>query len=449
MRIALVLLCVAAFMAGCAAAADVSGDGGTGANDAGGGGTGATPSCKATPSPATLDDSVTIQIETGLAQQTVLVRIVTAGATVDKEVLTSGTGSASLIILATEAGSAVVEVHAAEDTQSAIVATCLFKVADSSGCGDDQCKATESCEECAADCGECTASCGDGICGADETCSTCADDCGSCDAVCGDGTCNLVESCQSCPGDCDVCSASCGDGQCNNGETCGTCSKDCGPCAAKCGDGTCNGTETCATCPADCKACAATCGDHTCQSSETCTSCPGDCGTCAPTCGDGQCNGTETCTTCAKDCGACVPKCGDLLCNGTETCTSCPGDCGACTACEPASTALPSGRHKAGTACLTCHNGAVVKFSVAGTVYKTAAGTSAQSGATIVLTDASGKTVKLISASNGNFYSKDTSLKAPFKARASRCPGNHPMNGSANSANCNSCHKSGNRIYTE
>jgi hypothetical protein len=148
---------------------------------------------------------------------------------------------------------------------------------------------------------------------------------------CGNAVCEASETCESCPSDCGQCPAFCGDGACNAGETCGSCPHDCGECPASCGDEVCASSENCVTCAADCGACPAGCGDKSCGSVEDCKSCPFDCGTCAPACGDGKCDASETCKTCAADCGACPAFCGDKTCNAGETCGSCPADCGTCT----------------------------------------------------------------------------------------------------------------------
>ncbi|MCA9661347.1 MAG: hypothetical protein KC486_23610 [Myxococcales bacterium] len=175
-------------------------------------------------------------------------------------------------------------------------------------CGDGECNADETCDDCPQDCGTCE-SCGDGMCGADESCGSCPADCGDCPASCGNGQCDGGETCSNCPGDCGMCAAFCGDGQCNGGETCGSCAADCGVCPPTCGDGQCTGGENCGNCEADCGACPESCGDAQCNNGETCGTCPADCGVCPPMCGDGQCNGNETCGTCEQDCGACPDPC--------------------------------------------------------------------------------------------------------------------------------------------
>lgn len=147
-------------------------------------------------------------------------------------------------------------------------------------------------------------------------------------AKCPNGTCDPGETCQNCAADCGEC-PSCGNKTCepNLGENCSSCPQDCGDCPT-CGDGFCNGNETCASCAPDCGMCPG-CGDGKCSSTETCYSCPQDCGKCAG-CGDGLCDPNETCSSCPMDCGPCS-VCGNNKCEAPyETCVNCPGDCGQC-----------------------------------------------------------------------------------------------------------------------
>lgn len=145
-----------------------------------------------------------------------------------------------------------------------------------------------------------------------------------------------------------------------------------------------------------------------------------------------------------------APSCGDRACNGTETCSSCAADCGACpptSSCEPASSALPNGRHNAGKDCLGCHNGGqAIAFTVGGTLFDSPAGANAVAGATIVLLEANGRTTKLITASNGNFYTT-APLSFPLKVSASKCPSTTPMVDPVSGGGCNGCHGSGNRVH--
>lgn len=416
------------------------------------------PTCTITPEPAKVKDVYTVTLTHASPGTAVVLRLNNSdGTSSTKTLVISNAGTATYSAIARAAGITVVEIVETDNVASPVLNTCVLHVADAVGCGDGVCSAaTEDCSTCSDDCGACEASCGDGLCSANETCTSCAADCGGCTVACGDGTCNATESCQSCPADCDVCAATCGNKVCDSPpEACTTCPGDCGACAPACGDGTCNGTETCTSCAGDCGTCPASCGNKACDNGETCTTCPGDCGTCAPRCGDAVCNGTETCTTCLADCGACAPKCGDLLCNGTETCTTCAGDCGACEACDPPATSLPNGKHYPGSGCIAgCHvaGGKAPRspFTVAGTAYNTVGGGAVVSGATINITDAKGTKLKMITASNGNFYT-DRSVTPPLKVSGSKCPAVKPMNGEVLSTglDCNVCHKASNRIFIQ
>lgn len=119
--------------------------------------------------------------------------------------------------------------------------------------------------------------------------------------------------------------------------------------------------------------------------------------------------------------------------------------------CEPAATNLPNGEHRPGEACLGCHNGnGAPRFTVAGTVYASAQGGAAVPGATIVVTDAGGVVTRLVTASNGNFYSNRT-FAFPVQVSASKCPDTRPMIGAVASTggDCNTCHQTATsgRIY--
>jgi hypothetical protein len=115
---------------------------------------------------------------------------------------------------------------------------------------------------------------------------------------------------------------------------------------------------------------------------------------------------------------------------------------GSGSACEQPASTLPNGMHNAGLACLGCHNGTGVapKWSVAGTLYSTAQGGAAIAGATITVTDANNVTVKLVTASNGNFYTSQT-LQMPLRVNASRCPSSRTMSARPATGDCNSCHQ--------
>lgn len=103
----------------------------------------------------------------------------------------------------------------------------------------------------------------------------------------------------------------------------------------------------------------------------------------------------------------------------------------------------PSGHHNAGQECQGCHGGGgAPRFYVGGTLYSAATGGAAVAGATINVTDANGKTVKIVSANDGNFWTT-TVLAYPIKVDASLCPSTVAMSAtvSGNGA-CNNCHNS-------
>ena len=109
-----------------------------------------------------------------------------------------------------------------------------------------------------------------------------------------------------------------------------------------------------------------------------------------------------------------------------------------------------SGQHHAGADCASCHDslGSSRKWTIAGTLYSAATGGTAVSGATIVVVDAAGKTIKLQTYSNGNFYTT-TAVTKPLKVRATKCPGDLSMTASASNGSCNAsgCHDSTMRIH--
>ena len=127
-----------------------------------------------------------------------------------------------------------------------------------------------------------------------------------------------------------------------------------------------------------------------------------------------------------------------------------PGpDAAPATDCEPVATILPDGRHNAGQACLTCHDGNQADaplWTVAGTIYDSANGTAPLPGATIILTDSVGTEIKLVSASNGNFFTSQT-VVFPVRATASRCPDSQAMASPQQVGDCNSCHGAASRIH--
>ena len=109
------------------------------------------------------------------------------------------------------------------------------------------------------------------------------------------------------------------------------------------------------------------------------------------------------------------------------------------TACVQAATPPGSGHHNAGANCQSCHtgNGAPL-WTAAGTLYSS--GGAAVAGATITIVDATGKSIAIVTAQNGNFWTGEA-VTAPLHVRASRCPNTASMSMNANGA-CNSCHTS-------
>ena len=107
-----------------------------------------------------------------------------------------------------------------------------------------------------------------------------------------------------------------------------------------------------------------------------------------------------------------------------------------------------SGHHNAGQACLGCHNGnGATLFTFAGTLYNAATGGSTIAGATIEVIDSAGTTARIVTSSNGNFYTSQ-SLTPPFTTRASGCPNDIAMQSKA-TGDCNSsgCHSSAMRVH--
>jgi hypothetical protein len=102
-----------------------------------------------------------------------------------------------------------------------------------------------------------------------------------------------------------------------------------------------------------------------------------------------------------------------------------------------------SGHHNPGDDCAGCHDSlsASRRWTVSGTLFATANGGAAVSGATIELIDAAGQVLHLPTYSNGNFYTI-TPVKFPLKVRATKCPSDVHMaaNAAKGSCNTNGCH---------
>jgi hypothetical protein len=110
--------------------------------------------------------------------------------------------------------------------------------------------------------------------------------------------------------------------------------------------------------------------------------------------------------------------------------------------CEPLVDGLGTGYHNPGTACLDCHQGqqpSAPFFTLAGTVFKDAAGTLPARGATVIVVDGDGTVIKMPTQLNGNFWSS-VPLAPPLTTVLSRCPDNIPMISNFVDGDCNSCH---------
>ena len=118
--------------------------------------------------------------------------------------------------------------------------------------------------------------------------------------------------------------------------------------------------------------------------------------------------------------------------------------------CVPLIVGVGDGHHNPGQACMNCHNAGnpgILQFTVAGTIYDSAAGNNPVAGATITVTDSAGVQQQLVSELNGNFYSTQAVTLPLQPPHASGCPNNAVMGSGPNSGVCNSCHTAGNRIH--
>lgn len=87
--------------------------------------------------------------------------------------------------------------------------------------------------------------------------------------------------------------------------------------------------------------------------------------------------------------------------------------------CKDTSTDLPNGNHNPGLDCMgACHDHG---FTAAGTVIISAENRMPAVGATVTMRDADLKLINMITASNGNFYTKEP-FKLPMRVWVSSCP---------------------------
>jgi hypothetical protein len=106
--------------------------------------------------------------------------------------------------------------------------------------------------------------------------------------------------------------------------------------------------------------------------------------------------------------------------------------------------ALPDGHHNPGQDCMNaCHNHG---FTLSGTVYASLNSNTAVVGATVVVKDANNQTIKMVSATNGNFYTSQA-IAFPLTVMATECPNVSAMSGQVaqGQGGCNKvgCHTAG------
>ncbi len=121
-------------------------------------------------------------------------------------------------------------------------------------------------------------------------------------------------------------------------------------------------------------------------------------------------------------------------------------DDGGVSLCETEKAPNGDGHHNAGMACMAsgCHRGGTAPtFTAAGTLYLGRDGNEVVGGATIVIVDGDGVEEKVVTASNGNFWTS-APLATPLLIRASQCPMDTPMISLSQSGDCNigGCHGS-------
>jgi hypothetical protein len=100
-----------------------------------------------------------------------------------------------------------------------------------------------------------------------------------------------------------------------------------------------------------------------------------------------------------------------------------------------------------GKACVSCHgSGQSPKMTAAGTLYSTANGGSAISGATVTITDSKGTKITMVTGSSGNFYT-GSAISFPATVQVSKCPDTATMPTTITTGDCNSCHNSSMRVH--
>ncbi|HSN25615.1 MAG TPA: hypothetical protein VLT45_05000 [Kofleriaceae bacterium] len=100
---------------------------------------------------------------------------------------------------------------------------------------------------------------------------------------------------------------------------------------------------------------------------------------------------------------------------------------------------LPDGHHNPGQDCQNaCHNHG---FTMSGTIFTSINSNTAVVGATVVVKDANNQTVKMVTATNGNFYTS-TPVAFPVTVLATECPNVANMTAQVTQGN-GGCNKSG------
>lgn len=114
--------------------------------------------------------------------------------------------------------------------------------------------------------------------------------------------------------------------------------------------------------------------------------------------------------------------------------------------CRETVPSVGAGEHNAGQACIACHAAdGGPSFTLAGTLYGDAAGTTPLAGATIIVIDATGASFDMVTQENGNFWATEP-LSFPVHVSATQCPDSAPMLGAITAAgDCNAggCHAAG------
>ena len=120
--------------------------------------------------------------------------------------------------------------------------------------------------------------------------------------------------------------------------------------------------------------------------------------------------------------------------------------------CVPPTLAPGTGYHFPGEDCIACHRqaGGAPPFTIGGTLYSDEEGTMPIAGETVVIDDAYGNRLAVVTEDNGNFYSIDP-ISFPVKTYLAVCPTVVPMvtDVPQSSASCNSaaCHTNGFRVH--